>query len=222
MDQTPAHEQHNPDLLQVMPSDAHVVVEVGCSSGALAREYRKVNPTCRYIGIELMQAYASLAQRYCDQVHAVDIEAVDEEFMRATLPANCWVFGDTLEHLRDPWLVLARIRRVLPSGGCVVACIPNAQHWSVQARLNCGALRYEESGLLDRTHLRWFTRTTIIEMFANAGFRIDVGFPRVVSEPQQAGLQQSIRMMAQSIGADPEAAYRDALALQYVVRAVPA
>lgn len=221
VDQTPAHEQHNPDLLRAMPVDANIIAEVGCSSGALAREYKKVNPSCQYIGVELMQKYLPLAQRYCDAVHTVDIENLDEEDMRKRLPADCWVFGDTLEHLRDPWLVLARIRRVLPPDGCVVACIPNAQHWSVQARLSCGALHYEESGLLDRTHLRWFTRVTIMEMFVNAGFRIDVGFARGVGEPQQAGLQQAIRMMAQSVGADPDAAYQDALAFQYVLRALP-
>lgn len=222
MDQTPAHDEHNPDLLRVMPPNARVIVEAGCSSGALAREYKKVNSGCRYIGIEVMPEYAVLARRFCDAVHAMDIENLDEEVMRDRFPADCWVFGDTLEHLRDPWLVLARIRRVLPPDGCVVACIPNAQHWSVQARLNCGVLRYEESGLLDRTHLRWFTRVTIMEMFSNAGFRIDAGFPRAFAEPGQPGLQQAIKMMAQSIGADPDVAYRDALPIQYVVRAMPA
>ncbi len=202
-----------------MPSNARVVVEVGCSSGALAREYKKINAGCRYIGVELMRECVPLAQRYCDAVHAVDIENIDEETMRKEFQADCWVFGDTLEHLRDPWLVLARIRRLLSHGACVVACIPNAQHWSVQARLNCGALHYEESGLLDRTHLRWFTRVTIFEMFTNAGFRVDAGVTRTFGEPQQAGLRDAIRMMAQSLGADPEVAYRDAMAFQYVLRA---
>lgn len=222
MDQTPAHDEHNPDLLRLMPPTARVIAEVGCSSGALAREYKKINPACRYIGVEIMPQYVPLAERYCDIVHRVDIENLDEERLRDVLPADCWVFGDTLEHLRDPWAVLGRIRRVLATDGSVVACIPNAQHWSVQARLNCGALRYEDSGLLDRTHLRWFTRTTIVEMFQNAGFRIDAGFPRSVPDPGREQLLQVIRMMAQTIGANPDIAYQDALPIQYVVRALPA
>ena len=60
-----------------------------------------------------MSQYVPLAERYCDVVHRVDIENLDEEGLRDMLPADCWVFGDTLEHLRDPWAVLARIRRVL-------------------------------------------------------------------------------------------------------------
>lgn len=205
-----------------MPPNARVIAEIGCSSGALAREYKKINSSCRYIGVELMKSYVPLAERYCDVVHAVDIENLDDAAMSEKLPGDCWVFGDTLEHLRDPWLVLARVRRVLPPDGCVVACIPNAQHWSVQARLNCGALRYEESGLLDKTHLRWFTRITIMEMFSNAGFRIEAGIVRGAAEPRQAELQQAIKMMAQAIGADPVQAYQDALAFQYVLRALPA
>ena len=221
MDQTAAHEIHNPDLLALMPSGARVIAEIGCSSGALAREYKKLNPICRYLGVEVMPQYVPLAQRHCDEVYAVDIESLDEAAMRGLLPADCWVFGDTLEHLRDPWAVLGRIRRLLPTDGSVVACIPNAQHWSVQARLNCGALRYEAAGLLDRTHLRWFTRVTILEMFSNSGFRIDAGHPRGPAELEHPELALAIRAMAKSIGADPEQAYRDCLPIQYVVRAVP-
>jgi len=148
-------------------------VEVGCSSGALAREYKKINDRCRYIGVDVMSQYIPLARRYCDSVLEMDIEAVDEDRLRESLPGDCWIFGDTLEHLRDPWALLGRIRNVIAADGCIVACIPNAQHWSVQARLNCGEFRYEESGLMDRTHLRWFTRETILEMFQQAGFRIE-------------------------------------------------
>ncbi|MDP9014347.1 MAG: class I SAM-dependent methyltransferase [Pseudomonadota bacterium] len=221
MDQTPAHEQHNPDLLSLIPPHAGTVVEVGCSSGALAREYKKINPNCRYIGIEVMPQYVPLARRHCDTVFDLDIECADEEYIRASLPGDCWVFGDSLEHLRDPWAVLGKVRRTMTALGSVVACIPNAQHWSVQARLNCGAFRYEDSGLLDRTHLRWFTRITMIEMFLHAGFRIDAAFPRIFNHPDTDKVLPSIKQMARDIGADPEQAAIDALPLQYVLRARP-
>lgn len=222
MEQTPAHERHNPDLLALVPTTASCVVEVGCSSGALAREYKKLNPGCRYVGIELVPQYAELARQYCDEVVESDIEAIDAAFFGTASAYQCWIFGDTLEHLRDPWLLLSRIRTVIPREGCVVACIPNAQHWSVQARLSCGEFKYEESGLLDRTHLRWFTRTTIIEMFHASQFTIAEGFPRIFDEPNREKVLPAIRAMATSIGADPEMAVNDALAQQYVVRAVPA
>ena len=222
MDHTPAHEHHNPDLLALMPRDARAVVEVGCSSGALAREYKKLNGACTYTGIEVVPENAKLARRHCDTVLELDIESADDQYFRDHLDGNCWVFGDTLEHLRDPWMLLSRIRKFIPADGSIVACIPNAQHWSVQARLSCGQFRYEESGLLDRTHLRWFTRTTIAEMFRDAGYRIVREFPRIFNEPDREKIFPALRMMATSIGADPEIAVKDAIPLQYVVRAVPA
>jgi hypothetical protein len=103
-----------------------------------------------------------------------------------------------------------------------VACIPNAQHWSVQARLNCGMFKYEDSGLLDRTHLRWFTRLTIIELFKTSGFEIVEGMSRVFNEPGRDKVLAAIRTMAEATGADPKLAVDDAIPLQWVVRARPA
>lgn len=222
MDQTPAHENHNPDLLELIPRNAKTIVEVGCSSGALAREYKKINSDCRYVGVECVPEYVKLAERYCDSVIELDIERANEDIFRDTLACDCWIFGDVLEHLRDPWTLLSRIRKFIPDSGSVVACIPNAQHWSVQARLSCGDFRYENSGLLDRTHLRFFTKHTIMEMFHNAGFKIANAGAKIYNEPDREKVLPVIKSMAACIGADPDMAARDALPFQYVIRAVPA
>ena len=222
MEQTPLHEQHNPDLLNFIPKDAKRIVEVGCSSGALAREYKKINSNCRYIGVECVAKYAKLAEKYCDSVVVLDIESVDENFIRDEFSCDCWIFGDALEHLRDPWLLLKKIRKSIAKDGSIVACIPNVQHWSVQARLSCGDFRYENSGLLDKTHLRWFTRQTIVEMFQNTGFKIVEGMPRIFDEPRRETILPIIKLMAERIGVNPEMAVNDALPLQYVVRAISA
>jgi len=220
MDQTPVHERHNPDLLRLVPPNARRIVEVGCSSGALAREYKKVNPACHYLGVEIDAHYAALARRHCDCVQELDIESLDDVAVRS-LEADCWIFGDSLEHLHDPWALLRRIRAAIAGDGNLVACIPNAQHWSVQARLACGELRYEDVGLLDRTHLRWFTRITILEMFQQTGFRIVGMNARVFPEPQRDKFMPAIEMMARSLGADAAQARADASVFQYVLRAVP-
>jgi hypothetical protein len=109
----------------------------------------------------------------------------------------------------------------MPENGVVVACIPNAQHWSLQAKLSIGDFRYEASGLLDKTHLRWFTRQTMIELFEQAGFRIETGTSRIFDEPGREKFLPIIEKMAQTAGVDPKIALADALPLQYVVRAVP-
>ena len=219
MDQTPVHQNYNPDLLKLMPAGARRVVEVGCSSGALAREYKRLNPAVHYTGIEIVPAYAEMAREHCDRVIDVDIEQVPVEQLRTDFEADCWVFGDVLEHLYDPWVLLKKIHGSMDRGGCVVACIPNAQHWSVQARLSIGDFRYQDSGLFDRTHIRWFSRVTMLEMFRNAGFVVDAGKARVFNEPQREAFLPVIRAMATAAGADANVAVEDSKALQYVFRA---
>lgn len=218
--QTPVHQFHNPDLLKLMPVNARRVVEIGCSSGALAREYKKLNPHVHYTGIEIDPSYAELAREHCDRVLDMNIENACTELLAGDLAADCWVFGDVLEHLYDPWHLLQKIREASAPGSCVVACIPNAQHWSVQARLSVGDFRYEDSGLFDRTHIRWFTLVTMLEMFAQAGLTVDAGVPRVFDEPQREKFLPIIHAMASAAGRDPEMAVQDALPLQYVFRAV--
>ncbi|QPF73772.1 class I SAM-dependent methyltransferase [Roseateles sp. DAIF2] len=213
---------HNPDLHALMPATARAVLEVGCNTGALAHVVKRERPDCHYLGLELDPKAAEIARRYCDGVVALDIEGGSASLFDEYRDRDCWVFGDVLEHLRDPWKVLSRIRKVIPAHGCVVASVPNAQHWSLQARLALGEFRYEDTGLLDRTHLRWFTRVTLFELFQSAGFRIEAGLPRVFDEPAREQVLPAIRAMAIALGRDPEGAVRDALPMQYVVRAVPA
>ena len=198
------------------------VIEVGCSSGALAKAYLAANPECRYTGLEIEPKFAEMAKEYCSEVIVGNIETFDDETFLQLFPSTCWIFGDALEHLYDPWALLRRIRQHLLADGIVIACIPNAQHWSIQASLNAGVFRYEDQGLMDRTHIRWFTRTTIFELFESAGFKIIEGFPRVFVEPARENVLPSIRAMALATGADPDLAVNDAIPFQWVVKAVSA
>lgn len=221
--QSSAPQNYNHDLLRLIPANARGVVEIGCNNGALANAYKLINPTCVYTGVEIDPDNAERARAYCDAVLHLDIESVGDDFFEAYRDSsNVWIFGDVLEHLRDPWKVLARIRRALPSDGCVVVCLPNAQHWSLQAKLSVGDLRYEDSGLLDRTHLRFFTRATMFELFQGAGLKIEQGYPRIFGELKNENIISAIKLMALGVGADPDLALQDAMALQYVVKAVPA
>ena len=221
--QTPVHESHNPELLALMPPQAKHVLEVGCSSGALAREYKKVNPGCWYSGIDIDQDYVDLATRYCDTAICADVEAEGFDLRTTGDGVDCWVFGDTLEHLRNPWGVLKEVREFIPLDGSIVACIPNAQHWSVQAKLSRGDFIYEDSGLFDRTHLRWFTRKTIFDLFESSGYELVDGVPRIIGadQPGVDRVLNAVGELAACSGEDPEIAIEDALPLQYVVRAVP-
>ena len=219
MKQTPAHDLYNETILEMIPNPCNRVVEVGCMRGTLTRAYLARNASCQWTGIDIDPENAAIAAAVCYKTLCRDIETMDEAEFASVANADAWIFGDTLEHLRDPWAVLSRIRRYLPSEGVVIASIPNAQHWSFQARVNAGQFRYEDEGLFDRTHLRFFTRTTIFEMFEKAGYQVESAVSRIIHSPDAAKYMAPIRAMAQASGIDPDVAEQDAMAFQYVVRA---
>ena len=96
------------------------------------------------------------------------------------------------------------------------------QHWSIQLKLNSGAPWYEDAGLLDKTHLRWFTRQTIIELFTSSGHRITAGQSRIFESEDHQKMLEVVRNIAELTGANPDQSVADASALQYVVKAVRA
>ena len=219
MQQTPAHHVANPHLLGLVPAGVRRVVEVGCMLGDLARAVREAHPGVHYTGIDIDPDYAAAAAAHCDVSFAGDIEKLDGAAWDRLFPSDCWIFGDCLEHLRDPWALLKRIHAAADPGATLLVCVPNAQHWSVQWRLASGQFRYEPSGLLDRTHLRWFTRITLLEMFAATGWRVDTGLTRHLPQaPQEAAVLQAIRQLAAAGGADPDLAEQDSRPFQYVFR----
>jgi SAM-dependent methyltransferase len=217
MQQTPAHERYNPDLLEVMPAGCARVLEVGCSSGALAAAYRARNPECTYVGVEIDPAFAELSRPRCDRVVTGDFETFDDEGLAGVLPADCIVFGDTLEHFRDPWAVLKRLGARMRPDDMICTCIPNSQHWSLQVRLATGRFHYEDTGLLDRTHLRFFTWTTIQHLFASTGFKITFARKRTYNEANREKFLPIVRSMAEAAGADAEQAVSLAMPRQFIV-----
>lgn len=222
MKQTPAHNFVNNELLAFVPREARRIVEVGCMVGSMAQVVRQRQPQVHYTGIDIDPDYARVAAHHCTEALAGDIEKFEPAAFDKLFPSDCWIFGDCLEHLRDPWGLLGRIRTAIDPDGCLLACIPNAQHWSVQRRLATGLFRYEEEGLMDRTHIRWFTRITMLEMFQNAGWKMEHGMARFAEVPGEARHLAAIRAMAEAGGFDAERAVEDARPYQYVFKMVPA
>ncbi len=221
MKQTPAHSMVNNELLAMVPATTRRIVEVGCMLGALAQAVRQRQPNLHFVGIDIDPDYVQVAAAHCNETFAGDIETIDERRFNALFPSDCWIFGDCLEHLRDPWAVLRRIRDHIDADGCVLVCIPNAQHWSLQLRLAAGQFRYEDSGLLDRTHLRWFTRITLQEMFQQTGWLVERGVVRTLDSPLQPKMLDAVRAFARVAGLDEEMAAQDATVFQYVYKLVP-
>ncbi|MBB3117533.1 methyltransferase domain-containing protein [Pseudoduganella violacea] len=206
-------------LLAFVPADAQKLVEVGCHNGVFAKAYRAAHPICNYTGVEADPVQANLARPHCDYVFNLDIEQADEKFYAHVAGADCWILGDVLSSLRDPWAMLARIRRQLKPGGTVVASLRNFQHWSMQARLAVGDLRYQPGTVLDLPDVRVFTRGTILDMFQQAGFRIAGGTPVIREEAGREAFLPALRALAEASGSDPDTAVQDALPWQYIILA---
>ena len=210
----------NTELLSIIPKNVKKIVEVGAAAGSMVTAYKEVVPDSYYIGIENFEEYYIRLKEICDAVYLANIEDC-EAIWPYIEDSDCWIFGDVLEHLYDPWGLLKKIRKTIPLEGHICCSLPNAQHWSIQAKLNMGGFRYEESGLLDKTHIRWFTRQTMIELFQGAGFKVVDILAKVVDRGPAEKYLKMIGDFAELLNYPPELAMKEALAFQYVFRAVP-
>jgi 2-polyprenyl-3-methyl-5-hydroxy-6-metoxy-1,4-benzoquinol methylase len=208
----------NPDLLDRIPLNAETVVEVGCGSGALGGAYKLRNPQVHYIGVEAMTEPAADASNVLDQVIVGNAE--DPHLFAGKLSnVDCFVYGDVLEHLVNPWVCLRRHLQLLSEDGLVVACIPNAQHWSVIANLLHGQWPLEDQGLFDRTHLRWFTKASIVAGFQQLGLTIHELKPRIFKPDQTRAFLQQLAPALDNLGLDQQNVLNGIAPLQYVITA---
>jgi SAM-dependent methyltransferase len=207
----------NVDLLRLMPVDATAVLDVGCGTGALGASYRRLNPKARLFGIDVDPAAVAIARQHLDEVVETDVQIHP---LPPSIPRNldCIVYGDVLQHLKDPWATLRAQIQALRPGGTVLFCVPNVEHWSFLERLFQGHWNYEPSGLFDSGHLRWFTLNTLLRGLEGTGLKV-VNVHRRVFEPEKVhGFVSSLAPALHNLGIDEAAYVERAAALQYIVR----
>ncbi len=218
--QTPAHDNYNDSVYQLICDvNPKSVIEVGCMRGSLANAYKKINPSCNWTGIDIDGENIFSAKNICNTAILGDIEKIDFADIANIKDVDCWVLGDVLEHLRDPWAILEKIKMNSQPNVQIIACIPNSQHWSFQVRVNAGMFDYEDQGLFDRTHIRFFSRDTIVKMFFQSGLYINSINSRDFNFPGYEKYIHLIKAMAAITGIDPDQAEKDALAYQFVIHA---
>ncbi|SEC70790.1 bifunctional glycosyltransferase family 2 protein/class I SAM-dependent methyltransferase [Paenibacillus sp. GP183] len=154
-------------LIDRMKDDSLRILEVGCGCGATLLQLKNLYPHAEMYGVELNEHSASVASLVA-QVESQNIETMDLRYPKQFF--DYVIFGDVLEHLYDPWKVLKDIALYLKEDGKVLASIPNAMHFSLIRDLLNGYWTYTDRGLLDRTHIRFFTFYEICKMFKETGY----------------------------------------------------
>jgi len=213
-------DNYNKDLLCRIPDTAQNVVDVGCGCGALGAEYKRINPNSFIIGIEQHSEAAQEARKRLDLVIEIDLDKEPfPKFPKQLKDIDCLVYGDVLEHLRDPLSLLKCQSEWLSDDGIVIASIPNVQHWSTFVNLLNGEWPQLESGLFDATHLRWFTRKSAVELFRKAGLTVHDVTPRVFKEEKAIAFATKLLPALKGMEINPQELLSGISPLQYIIRA---
>lgn len=201
------------DVAALVPEDARRILELGCSTGATAG-HLKARQGAEVVGVERDPAFAEAATAVVDQLLVRDLnepdwmDGVDGGF-------NCIVAADVLEHLVDPWSVLAAAVKRLAPGGRVVLSLPNIRHVQSLVALSFGRWPYRDRGVHDATHLRFFTLRGIRGMLAAAGLEIE----SLVRSYRFLDTESPLDRLASLARVTP---LRELFTYQYLLRARPA
>jgi len=175
-----------PEVVALVQMDAKVILDIGCGAGMLGKSIKERQP-CHVTGIELMPEVAAQAATVLDKVLPGDVFKA-----LPTLPDahfDTIIMADVLEHVADTDGMLQLARQKLKPTGKLVLSLPNVRHWSVLKGLLEGRWEYQAQGILDRTHLKFFTKSSAIATLARTGFKVEQVFATAMKgETPPAGL----------------------------------
>ena len=211
----------NLELLRWMPLTAKRVLELGCGEGALAAAYKRRNPKADYVAIEAHPPSAAIARDRVDLLIEADFTMLDGAAIADLGRFDAIVLGDVLEHMPDPWRVLRTLSGLLSYEGEIALSVPNVSHWSAMAKLMSGEWPAADSGIFDRTHLRFFTLSSLTNTLADCGMAVQRSRPRVfVGDRAEAEKWVPIlAAAAEQAGQDKDAFLKRSQALQHVATA---
>jgi 2-polyprenyl-3-methyl-5-hydroxy-6-metoxy-1,4-benzoquinol methylase len=155
------------EIAPLLPAHCGRVLELGCGSGATLGWLRQSLKTSRTVGIEIAEAAASAARAHADEVYWADFE--HDRVTMVTDQFDVILCLDVLEHMVNPWAIVDRlVTEHLAPGGLMIASVPNVRHYNVVLPLLFGGRwDYAEAGPLDRTHLRFFTRNSALQLLTH-------------------------------------------------------
>jgi 2-polyprenyl-3-methyl-5-hydroxy-6-metoxy-1,4-benzoquinol methylase len=161
------------EMVDYLPATAVSALDVGCSSGAFGTQLRKLSRITRLVGLEPNQEAAEVARSVYDEV-IIGRFPDAQRHLPAGERYDAVYFNDVLEHMERPELALAAVPDLLSPTGVIIASIPNIRHVSILGQLIFrDEWRYKESGILDTTHVRFFTARSIRRLFEDGGWDVE-------------------------------------------------
>lgn len=156
-------------VFDMVPLGAKRVLDVGCGTGELGRKLKAEKKVEQVVGVEIVPEVALEAKEKLDKIIRTDVESVRLDSF--TKYFDCIIMSGILHHLRDPWTVLKRFRNYLKDDGCLISSVPNVAHISVIKDLLAGKWEYKNEGILDVSHMKFFTFEGLTEMFHTCGYK---------------------------------------------------
>lgn len=157
-----------PGIVRSWIPDGVRVLDVGCATGAATVKFTG-GKDCSVVGVEPDAARAAAAR-----ARGLDVKTglLDEGLLKRQGPFDVIIFGDVLEHVAAPAALLDLAKTGLADGGTIIASVPNVAHWTVRVKLLLGRFDYAQTGIMDATHLRWFTEKSIRRLFEHSGMQV--------------------------------------------------
>lgn len=146
-----------------------IVLDIGCATGKLLENLKK-NKNCQVFGIESDKEMAKEAARICENLICDDVESCNLPFQKEFF--DIIIFADVLEHLKRPDLLLEKLKFYIKRNGCLLISIPNIAFFLARLNLFFGKFDYVEYGIMDKTHLRFFTLKTAKRLIEESGYKI--------------------------------------------------
>lgn len=204
-----------------MAGNSARVLDVGCGAGQVGALFKEKG--CRVVGVESDPQAAALAREVLDEVIVGDAGS----FHRGELVGafDTVMLLDVLEHAAEPLLLLTNLRKYLGRDGSLIISVPNAAHWTIRNMILRGKFHYEDYGILDRTHLRFFTHESFIDLLEKAGLRVvEIRYALAVNSSHYMRWYLAplrwLRLL-QSLITRLGAKYPRLFAYQFLIRAVP-
>ncbi|MEY2633883.1 MAG: hypothetical protein RIR00_2537, partial [Pseudomonadota bacterium] len=173
IDATGYHGGARGDLVEYFTNDPKLLIDIGCAAGGTGALFKQRYPEAKAWGFELNRAAARIASQRLDRVLIGKFEDYDlaaEGIAPGSVDAV--ILADVLEHMYNPWQVMEKLRPYLSPRAQVVISIPNVRNLALMDDLSRGYFRYERLGLLDITHIRFFTYKELLRFFHETGYHV--------------------------------------------------